>query len=155
MGTSYWELVEPVWLRLNSAWHPYDPHEFLQEFHAVPREVGHLYAAHWCHSEVCNGGLRQFFWNSTGLLAPESRDGFRGIGIAELSDVLDAALEHFGDPYERDKGEREAMLEIEEWRGNDLVDALAVLSERFFNAADTWEPAADAYAERFARRNRA
>ena len=154
MGMSYWALVEPVWLPLNRTWDSYDPEEFLREFRAVPPEIGHLYAAHWCHSEVCNGGLLQFFRNSTGLMAPESRDGFRAIGVAELAAVLDSALEQFGDPYPRDRGEREPMLEIEEWRGNEIIDALAGLDERFFRAANQWEPAADAYAQRAARRHR-
>ncbi|WP_369973953.1 DUF4375 domain-containing protein [Polaromonas sp. SP1] len=31
----------------------------------------HLFAVHWCQSEICNGGFMQFFANSTGVLAPE------------------------------------------------------------------------------------
>jgi hypothetical protein len=29
---------------------------------AAHSQVGLLYAAHFCQSEVCNGGFTQFFW---------------------------------------------------------------------------------------------
>ena len=65
-----WSLVEPIWLPLNRSWD--DAEEFVRRFRGVRPEAGHLYAAHWCQSEVCNGGFDQFFSNTTGLLAPEA-----------------------------------------------------------------------------------
>jgi hypothetical protein len=50
-----------------------------------------LYAAHWCISNVDNGGLLQFFWNSTGILAPEAREGFTIAGLKDLARVLEEA----------------------------------------------------------------
>jgi uncharacterized protein DUF4375 len=56
------------------------PDIFLKTFAQVRREVGLLYATAFCQVEVCNGGLSQFFGNSTGVLAPEAVEGFIAIG---------------------------------------------------------------------------
>lgn len=78
----YGTLVEPVLLPLDQSWYE-GPEEFVRQFRRVRPEVGHLYAAHWCQSEVRNGGFHQFFSNTTGLLAPEALEGFRAIGAVE------------------------------------------------------------------------
>src|SRR5438309_10425933 len=105
----YWSLVEPVWLPLNRSWDD-SPEEFVRRFRSVLPEIGHLYAAHWCQSEVCNGGLYQFFSNTTGLLAPEALDGFRAIGAAEWAEILAEAMKSFGSPYPRDRNDRQEIL---------------------------------------------
>src|ERR1700722_15197167 len=94
----YWSLIEPVWFPLNSSWDD-GCEEFLRQFRAVRPEVGNLYAAHWCQSEVCNGGLHQFFSNTTGLLAPEALEGFRAIGLTDCAEILAEAMKFFGSPY--------------------------------------------------------
>jgi hypothetical protein len=69
-GEAYWALVEPYWDGVDI----YEgPGRFLDDFKAVPARSAHLLAAHWCQSEVINGGFDQFFYNSTGVLAPDSR----------------------------------------------------------------------------------
>ena len=68
---SYWRLLEPIWDSVSI----YDgPKTFLRQYRRLPRAVGHLFAAHWCQSEICNGGFHQFFGNSTGVLAPEAME---------------------------------------------------------------------------------
>ena len=93
---SYWSLVEPVWLPLNRSWDD-GPEEFVRRFRSIRPEIAHLYAAHWCQSEVCNGGLHQFFSNTTGLLAPEALEGFRAIGASEWAEILAEAMKVFHD----------------------------------------------------------
>jgi len=51
------------------------------ELNKTPLGIQHLYCGHRCQSEVTNGGLYQFFSNTTGLLAPEALFGFREIGL--------------------------------------------------------------------------
>src|SRR6516225_8744132 len=94
----YWSVIEPFWLPLNASWHR-GPEVFLAAFAQVPSKVGDLYAAHWCQSEVCNGGFHQFFSNTTGLLAPEAWIGFRNLGISPWADLLRQAMAFFGTPY--------------------------------------------------------
>jgi hypothetical protein len=65
-----------------------------------------LYAAHFCQSEVCNGGFTQFFWNSTGVLAPEAVEGFQAIGQPKVADVVQRAINMLGSPFKRDRAAR-------------------------------------------------
>ena len=51
----------------------------------------HLVAIHWCISEVCNGGLDQFFSNPTGILTPEALEGFRAVGADDYAELLSQA----------------------------------------------------------------
>jgi Domain of unknown function (DUF4375) len=149
IGERYWQLVEPVWKEISI----YDgPSEFLRQFHRVRPEAGHLFAAHWCQSEVRNGGFHQFFSNSTGVLAPEALAAFRAIGLEEWALLLNEAMRFFGEPYPREQDERQELLATvpgnkpEEWDPFDALDG------RFYDWLDTdgdrWERAADAYASR-------
>jgi hypothetical protein len=75
-GEQYWNAIDPIWDDIDI-----DTSEsFQRTFQNVPRKLGLLYAAHFCQSEVCNGGFTQFFRNSTGVLAPEAIEGFAAIG---------------------------------------------------------------------------
>src|SRR5215204_4513255 len=89
-GQRYWALVEPEWMRLNLSWDD-GPQEFIRQFQVTPIKASHLYAAHWCQSEVCNGGFHQFFYNTTGILAPESLNGFEAIGLRDWCETLRTA----------------------------------------------------------------
>jgi len=150
----YWSLIEPVWLPLNESWSD-DPGEFLRAFRLVRPEIGHLYAVHWCQSEICNGGLRQFFSNTTGLLAPEALNGFRAMELGEWAAILAEAMQIFGPAYPRDRADREELLAKRELDKGDMQTALAVLDDRCFAwlhaEPDRWECAANRYAARVAK----
>jgi Domain of unknown function (DUF4375) len=141
----YWSLIEPVWLPLNRSWDK-GCEEFVRQFQAVPREVGHLYAGHWCQSEVCNGGFHQFFINTTGLLAPEALAGYRAIGLAEWAEVLATAMKFFGSQYPRERTERDELLPPRQRGRRESWDPFSQLDERFYQFTDRWKDAADAYA---------
>ena len=107
-GEAAWRLIEPHLDAISI----YDgPLRFLQDFAQVPEAPRHMYAVWWCDSEVCNGGFHQFFLNSTGVLAPEAREGFRAMGLMEFADLLDAAIGRFGEQYPRDRDARRAGLQ--------------------------------------------
>ena len=147
-GIDYWSLIEPVWLKLNRSWDD-GPEEFVRRFRSVGPEIGHLYAAHWCQSEVCNGGLHQFFSNTTGLLAPEALAGFRAIGATDWAKILAEAMKHFGESYPRDRKQRVAFLPVPHGRAGKEWDPFFRLDERFFKWTAKWEIAANRYAEQF------
>jgi hypothetical protein len=99
-------------------------HEGLREF---PQWVGDLVCVDWLVSEFQNGGLMQFFINSTGVLAPEAVSALRRIGLPQAAEALGTAVELFGSPYPRGKEERYRILrqkaglrfedmEIQMWR---------------------------------------
>jgi hypothetical protein len=148
-GDRYGSLVKPVWGSISI----YDgPETFLRQFRAVRPEVGHLFAAHWCQSEVRNGGLHQFFSNSTGVLAPEALEGFRAMGLSEWADILAEAMRFFGSPYPRQQSDRLERLAGQRGRRREEWDPFDRLDDRFFEWLHAepyrWERAADAYAER-------
>ncbi len=151
-GNHYWSLVEPVWLPLNRSWDD-GPDEFLRQFRDIRAEIGHLYAAHWCQSEVCNGGLHQFFSNSTGILAPEALQGFRAIDLQEWASILAEAMQFFGTPYPRERYGRWQRLQILDSRKPPEWDMFKGLNKRFYAwlhaESDRWERAADVYSAKF------
>lgn len=144
-GERYWSVIEPIWDSIDIYG---TPENFLHQFHAVSPGAGHLFAAHWCQSEVCNGGFHQFFCNSTGVLAPEALAGFLAIGLSEWTKLLAEAMKFFGAPYPRDREKRLAMLprgpgKRKEW------DPFYALDDRFYLHAkeNPWDLAADRFAE--------
>ncbi|HZS02173.1 MAG TPA: DUF4375 domain-containing protein [Chloroflexota bacterium] len=107
-GETYWQAIEPIWETISI----YDgPEVFLQQLQSVDRELGLLFAMHWCTSEVRNGGFHQFFHNPTGVLAPEALDGFKTVGLPKFAALLEQAMSFFGPSYPRDRAERMALLD--------------------------------------------
>lgn len=139
----YWSAVEPVWDGIDI----YDsPEVFRETFDSAPRASGLMFATHLCQSEIYNGGFHQFFWNSTGVLAPEAVEGFREIGQSQIAALVESAMELFGCPYPRDREERQRLLsQVPE-------GTLDALDEKFFalieSEAGGFENAADRYVER-------
>ena len=105
---SYWRYVEPIWDAVSI----YDGGEtFVSQFARVTNRQQVLFATHWAQSEILNGGLGQFFSNSTGVLAPEAVDGFRKLGMPKCASAIEEAMRFFGEPYPRDSGIRQGILE--------------------------------------------
>ncbi len=86
-----------------------------------------VWAVLWHHSEVCNGGHDQFFYNSTGMVWPEALEGLEAIGRADLAAILREAAARFPAPPSRERAQREDVLDEAEIEFNDL-------DERFFVA---------------------
>ena len=102
----YWGLIESVCEEINI----YDgPDVFLETFNKVPLKAGLLYAAYFCQFEVCNGGFNQFFSNNTGVLAPEAVRGLRAIEQNQIADLVEKAMNSFGNEYPRDRELRAAL----------------------------------------------
>jgi hypothetical protein len=106
-ATSYWDVLGPVGDSVSI----YDgPERFLREFAVLSAKEAPLLAAHWCQSEVCNGGFEQFFGNSAGVLAPEAVAAFVSIGMPETSAVVARAMAWFDTPYPRERSTRNKAL---------------------------------------------
>ena len=147
-GQLYWSRVEPYWLRLNETWE--DPAQFLATMKSVPNTVQNLYAAHWCVSEVLNGGLHQFFYNTTGILAPEAAIGLASVGATELSQLVSEGMRFFGSSYPRDRKVRLDQLPELDDETELEGTAFSPLDEKFNAWLDAeehrWERLADRYA---------
>ena len=145
-GQVYWQLVEPIWKEISIY---QEPAVFIRLFRAVPRAAGLLFAAHWCQSEVRNGGFYQFFLNPTGVLAPEALTAFQSLGLHEWAKILEEAMLFFGTPYPRARETRIQKLSgiPREFEKNDFYK----LNLRFYDwlhaEKHRFERAADEYAQ--------
>jgi hypothetical protein len=109
------------------------PCVFLQEYGEADRLSQIMFAAYWFQGEFLNGGLAQFFANSTGVLAPEAVDACKVLNMPLLAAQLEGAMKLFGLPYPRERTVRQAKLtEFEERSdaGETPLDALDVEIDR-------------------------
>ena len=149
LGEQYWEAIEPIWDAISI----YDePEVFLEQFRSVSRARGHLFATHWCQSEVRNGGFHQFFWNSTGVLAPEAVAGFLAIGLPDCAAIVRDAMAFFGSHYRRERSQRIEVLEQLVQGGVTEEELFEELDDKFFAAigdsSERFDRAADAYTQK-------
>ena len=124
----YWSIVEPVWDAIDIY---SGPDVFMQTFGSVPRSSALLFAAHFCQSEICNGGFQQFFGNPTGVLATEAVEGFHEIGQHQVAGLIEKAMSLFGRGYRRDRNERQTRLE------EVSKSSLAALDDLFYSLIDS------------------
>jgi hypothetical protein len=105
--TDYWDQIEEAFEDVDI----YESYEvFKQGSSRYPEWKIDILAVHWTMSEVVNGGLRQYFANSTGILAPEAVLAFQRIGKPELAAALFNAMSLLGEPYPRERKERTERL---------------------------------------------
>jgi len=145
----YWLLLDPVWERISI----YDgPEKFLAQFNSHPLAQRTLFAAHWCQSEVLNGGFHQFFSNSTGVLAPESIAAFEALGMPRTAGIVRSAVEWFGPNYPRDRDERNEQLDSVEVDDPDEWNPFEDLDQQFFDTVESedggFRNASDKYADK-------
>ena len=127
----YWQVIEPFWDLVNI----YDgPEAFLASYQAVPMVPRVLYAAHFCESEVSNGGLHQFFSNDTGVLAPESLEALRILGLDSTAAILEEAMAFFGAVYPRDQTTRVERLRLIPGEERAEWDPFVQLDSRFYES---------------------
>ena len=108
---TYWRLVGAIWKKVSIY---YGGDVFLRGYAEISDKQKILLSTHWAQSEIGNGGLRQFFWNSTGVLAPEAVQGFRALGMVRIASVIEEAMMFFESPYPRDRNRRIKALEDSE-----------------------------------------
>ena len=106
---SYWDFVEQAFETVSiyegeKAW--------LSGLRKYPEWVGDLLAVHWTMSEVENGGFRQYFHNSTGVVGPEAVRGFKRIGLPEAAKLVEKAMLYLGPIYPRNRKKRQRILSI-------------------------------------------
>jgi hypothetical protein len=123
------------------------PAAFLNTWNALQEPVGLLFAAWVTQCEVLNGGFAQFFWNSTGVVAPEAVRGFRALGQPKTAETLQRALARFGPAYLRDDNERRRIFP------DPVHPAFDDLTDEFVDCLYAenggFDAAADEYLDRF------
>jgi hypothetical protein len=152
-GEFYWKKVQPIWKSVSI----YDGGEaFLAQFYKLSEVQRNLFAAHWCQSEVCNGGFHQFFANPTGVLAPEAAVAFDALELPAGAALIRRAMDFFGSPYPREQMDRCAILDVVPGDSRAERDPFYALDDLFYAVLDSlnhvFAKAADAYALRNAPR---
>ena len=147
MSDSYWRFVKPIWDTVSI----YDGAEvFLSEFNKASEKQKNLFAVHWAQSEIMNGGLGQFFSNSTGVLAPEAVKGFIAIGMPKCSSILSDAMRFFGETYPRESSVRENTFndfyELHGEKGIPIEEYEDLMATEIEDENGGFEDAADKYA---------
>ena len=90
----------------------------------------YLYATVIFDGEVANGGLHQFFENSSGALAPIVRDALQEMELPHYATIMTQLITAFGPEYPRNQ-----------WIRVDKIDMDAALQEmldRGYHAIDVW-----------------
>lgn len=87
------------------------PKEYFASIAHLPRPHVLLYAIFYAGAEVNNGGFSQLFYNSTGMVAPEAREGFAAIGMPKIAELFSEAMQIFGTAYPRDPDVRRQAVE--------------------------------------------
>jgi hypothetical protein len=91
----------------------YDGAKYLLAQHGtLNRDQVCLQAVLWCHIETQNGGMSQFFGNSTGVVAPEALEGFKRFGAKAHHRDLGRIMKEF--PWKntlRDRRARQVQLQ--------------------------------------------
>ena len=76
--------------------HMLGPEEGLDAIANWPSALQTWYAAFVVDAEVLNGGFNQFFFNSSGTLAPAVPSALRELGVDQAADIVEEALALLG-----------------------------------------------------------
>lgn len=74
-----------------------------------------IFLLHLFNEEMLNGGVHQFFFNSSGDLAVEVVATMRDVGLVRHADALQGAVDMFGVPYPSDTNLRRDRYFRREW----------------------------------------
>jgi hypothetical protein len=104
--------------------------EIARALATLPREERHLVALFIFNMQFENGGVHQFFYNSSGDIAPEVHAAMIALGLAEQAELFNRGLNMFGDSYPRDNETRREKFFSGKWSTWD--DMLSGLTDAFY-----------------------
>jgi hypothetical protein len=105
--------------------------EVAAQLAALTKEQRTLFAMEIFNTEFENGGIHQFFFNSSGAVAPEVYDAFLELGLGRQAEIFKRALDMFEKGYPRDMGRRRAKyFDHGDW--NDWDKQLSALTDQFY-----------------------
>jgi hypothetical protein len=113
----------------NNLWDKTDA-EVVQALASLPAEQRTLLVMDIFNAEFSNGGVHQFFFNSSGAVAPEVYDAFRELGLERQAAIYKRALDMFPGNYLRDMQKRRDKFFAAEWGPWD--ERLQKLTDEFY-----------------------
>jgi hypothetical protein len=114
-----WFLVHRVYACLGHAW---TDDGFAPSAAPLTRDVLILAASSSGHECILNGGFHQFFFNHTGVFAPEMAEWLQRIGCPCYAALLKETMTLFGTEYPRSQEKRQAILGEAGAPGYDWLD---------------------------------
>ena len=107
-------------------------------FDALSQSEREAISLFWLEAEVMNGGMHQYFFNSSGDGAPLAASALRSLGATRSLELLESCMAKFGPIYPVDREKRGDMLDALGW-DPDPFDSETVelqdLPEDFFRLA--------------------
>ena len=97
----YWPVIEPVWW---SADIYHGPGLYEQSLSPFTESQRFVFAVRWYFSEINNGGHRQFYSNSTGIVWQDALVGLEAIGISKAAQILQISADRLGGSPSLDRG---------------------------------------------------
>jgi len=133
-----------------------DSGKLSRAWRALAPIVRHAVSTHLCIAEVYNGGFEQYFWNSTGALAPEAVEGFQAFGMPDVARLVETAMKTLPKGYSRIRAERQEQVDSRNSNAKQVV-RLGKLDDSFYRLVPpsrdhAWRHAMNEAARKYRRR---
>jgi uncharacterized protein DUF4375 len=89
-----------------------------------------IWALNWYIYEVENGGHKQFYSNSTGIVWRDAMEGFEAIGVPKGAEILAVSAQRLGGQPSLDRSERQEQLKAWDPDFEDLDEEFGELEEK-------------------------
>ncbi len=107
-------------------------------FHLISEPRQALYAVFWVEAEINNGGLSQYYYNSSGNQAAKAPQHLRELGLDEAADILEEANAFF--PNATPPADRRARLAILDDVEEQASQTWNELEDRYFQSGIGFQP---------------
>lgn len=125
----YEELIQPMDFDVN-IYGSYE--EYRKGMDKLSKPKQYLFAVSWFIAEVWNGGITQFFANSTGIVWKDALEGFQEMGLYHMKENFQEILDKIGVEPKFDRTER--LNEFERLMPNiDDFYALDEISDKLYD----------------------
>jgi hypothetical protein len=125
----YWDEIEDCIEDVNI----YDSvEEYLSDISSLPAKKKNLIVLHYLVSDVLNGGLLQYFVNSSGITAPEALEALDAIGQPHAKKLLFDAMAHFERVYPREQEARVHLFKNTYVMGGKDPSPFSSIDDQFF-----------------------
>lgn len=117
-------------MKSGGAWGPYP--EVERRFAALGKPYRTLAIMSEFNDEFRNGGVHQFFYNSSGAVAPEVYDAMIELGMTEQAAIFRRGLDMFGKTYIRETQRRREAFFRQGGGWNEWDKKLSALTDDFY-----------------------
>jgi hypothetical protein len=101
-------IIDPVWYTANI----YDgPAAYEESCKGLSTQQRYVLAISWYLAEVNNGGHKQFYSNSTGIVWEDAMKGFADAGLPEFAELIRKSAEGLGGSPSKQRDERNDQLD--------------------------------------------